>query len=110
MKVGTPRTWRPLRFLLVFLCLGGVVIAAETDWMTSLRVGHVKLTDWFSHLTFTEPITADTAVANTPAQPPVEQFNMKRWIDSYLFAAPSTGWTLESKKRWNANSKPLMLL
>src|SRR6476469_3354958 len=97
MKLATGGLWRPLRWLLIFICAGSAVLAAESTWQTSLRAGHFKLSmsDWLSLLDGDDSTTETIAALPATAMPAVEP-TMTRWVDSALFSRPATGWALDS--------------
>jgi autotransporter-associated beta strand protein len=90
--------WRPLRWLLILGFVGGAVLAADNSWMSSLRVGRFKFSEWLDSLLAAEPRTADLALSGTPARVPETRFSTNQWLNRHLFSQPATGWTLDSAK------------
>lgn len=98
MNLVTARVWRPLRWLLLLLCLGGAVLAADNSWLTSLRVGQMSLSDWLAR--FTGDWTVKEIVLPTePAEETQTTSSTNTWLNTTLFSQPATGWTLDSSKK-----------
>src|ERR1044072_8233508 len=98
MKVVSPGIWRPLRWLLVLLCVGGGVFAAENNWLTSLRVGHMSLTNWLSRLAGDAPIE-EMALPVELAKAPDTNYAPNAWLNPALFPPAASGWTLNYSAR-----------
>lgn len=103
MKVGSSGIGRRLRWLIVLLCLGGAVFAAEKNWVTTLRVGHV-LTDLLAQLTSNTTTSGDLELPVAPAQK-VETVPINGWLQTALFYRPASAWTLDPMKA--ASTSPL---
>jgi hypothetical protein len=97
MKLVTPGLWRPLRWLVLLLCLGGAVLAAENNWLTSLRVGHMSVSDWLELLAG-DPLVAEVVLPAEPAETSQTTYSTNTWLNTALFSQPTTGWTLDSSK------------
>src|ERR1044072_5149994 len=98
MKVVSPGIWRPLRWLLVLLCVGGGVFAAENNWLTSLRVGHMSLTSWLERLTGDTP-TEEVALPSELAKAPETNYSPNSWLNTALFSPAATGLNLDYSER-----------
>ena len=96
MKAVSTGIWRPLRWLLVLLCIGGGVFAAENNWLTSLRVGHMSLTNWLAQLTGDS--TEEIVQVAEPLEAPKTSYETNTWVNTALFSAAATGWTLDPLK------------
>lgn len=98
MNLGMSGIWRRLRWLLLLLCVGSAVLAAESNWFTSLRVGHMALSDWLARLTGDWRVH-EIVVAAEPAENTQTTSSTNSWLNTNLFSQPATGWTLDSSKK-----------
>src|SRR4051812_8394777 len=97
MRVVPTGIWRSLRWMLVLLCIGGGVLAAENNWLTSLRVGPVSLTNWLAQLSGDSRSEPSFISAELPKAPAVT-YATNSWLDTALFSPPASGWTLDPAK------------
>lgn len=97
------RIWRRVRWLLILLCLGSAVIAAEGNWFNSLRVGEMSLLDWLERLAGDPPVAKPILAPERATVAPVEP-STNAWLNTALFSQPSAGWTLT--KTSNAMIQP----
>jgi fibronectin-binding autotransporter adhesin len=116
MKVAaTRRIWRPLRCLVILVCAGGAVLAADNSWKTSLPfIGENQFVDWFAALTGTGSREANIALPAEPERSPNVQSALSRWTERSIFYQPSHGWTLDAARsaglplsKTQSNSAPM---
>lgn len=93
MKVVSPGIWRRLRWLLVLLCVGGGVLAAENNWLTSLKVGHASMIDWLERLTSDDTSATKLEAPAAATNYADANYSMNGWLDRALFYQPGSGWT-----------------
>jgi autotransporter-associated beta strand protein len=98
MRLPARRGRRSLHYFLIFVTVGGVVLAAETSWRIPWLEGRIILPDWLSELGMVNRPTADDALATAPTKTPDTQFSINRWLNSFLSTAPATAWTASAPK------------
>jgi hypothetical protein len=100
MHASPRRVSRPLRWVLLLICAGGAVLAADKTWWTDLPF-EFKAADWWSNISAVEAPNADLAIAPGPANHRAAELSMGQLLHGLLFSKPSTGWRLEAE---NTNS------
>lgn len=91
MNSALTRARRSTLWLLLMLCVGGV-LAADKSWVGSLRLGIISASNWFSNA----PDSPNTiAVFRDPIDLTSDSRNsMGRLLNQVLFSRPSGSWSL----------------
>lgn len=96
MKTIAKGAWRPVRYLLLVACAGGV-LAADNTWVGTINVDFINPAHWFSGEASID--TAEVSVAlNLPvATGPKAEMSMGGLLHGLLFERPAGRWALDSR-------------
>src|ERR1044072_3312123 len=92
---------RPLRWLALLICAGGVALAMEHSWTDPIRPGRSFL-DWISLMPFGETASLEAERTTAPiassrsslSTGELAELSMDRLLNGLLFSRPSPSWRL----------------
>jgi hypothetical protein len=96
MKRRASGAWRPIRWLLLVICAGGV-LATEEGWVSTFNLDFVRPARWFSSAAGNAEAVLPVAVVNPMDIAPRARLSMDGLLHGLLFERPAGGWALNSR-------------
>ena len=93
MNAGSRRFSRPRRSILIFVGLGGALLAADRAWLQPVSVDFDETPGWSTNISPVESAPTDFSAPADPAGSRRPELSMTQLLHGPLFSKPSSGWS-----------------